>query len=160
MWWSGTYTAGGNGRDCSRAGRCCGGSRLGSWSRRGNCCTSKEDCKLNERHCGAWLLCWRKYWVFSRVCAVFACQNPAKIASFQSSYRPHKPRSRHMWYNQSTNKSIHPFELAEREKFSISWSCRILQMVRCTGLCSFKSYPGFSRTTECGEETYCKLTLV
>jgi len=72
MCWSGTYTAGGNGRDCSRAGWCCGGSRLGSWSRKGNCCTSKEDCKLNERHCGAWLLCWKKYWIFSRMCCLLA----------------------------------------------------------------------------------------
>jgi hypothetical protein len=52
-----------------------------------------------------------------RGCAVSDCQNPAKIVSFQSSYRPHKPRSRHMGYNQSTNKSIHHFELAECEIF-------------------------------------------
>jgi hypothetical protein len=37
--------------------------------------------------------------------------------------------------------------------FSISWSCRILQTVRCTELYSFETYPGFSRTIECREET-------
>jgi hypothetical protein len=32
-------------------------------------------------------------------------------------------------------------------------SRRIPQMVRCTGLYSFETYPGFSMTAECGEET-------